>query len=448
MKIEDEFRVDGAGRRGVEGAARRRAHRAVHARRAAPRGRGRRVPRHREGQGRPDHRAVQGRRPRSPRPTRPHRTVVLAGRGPRHAWPGQRVGDGRRPRSRPTATAPSSHRHRPQRHRQGRAVRPRRAWPTCRASCSVSSPRTSSATSSAAGDAAAADRRRGVRSRDRRQREPGRRRLGRREHAGPRKIDSPEAEPIDLIDDGRRARWRSASCRSSSDSSWSLLVAPALTPPPEAPQRPPTPDPYLGVLLVGSNPCSIRPAGLPLVLGIDPGVSRCGYGVVRARRRHRVRAVACGVIRTAAGRPAPGAARRAADELDGAGRRAPPGGDGGRAGAVPGEHPHRDVGGAGERARARRRGACRCPGRALQPERGEAGGHRRRRRRQGRGAADGDAAARAARDPAPARRRRRARARAVPLWRAPLRAAGAASPAAPDRSTRDRRGVAKEKATR
>jgi len=39
------------------------------------------------------------------------------------------------------------------------------------------------------------------------------------------------------------------------------------------------------------------PAPSPLVLGIDPGVSRCGYGVVR-RDGGRYRAVAYGIIRT------------------------------------------------------------------------------------------------------------------------------------------------------
>lgn len=34
------------------------------------------------------------------------------------------------------------------------------------------------------------------------------------------------------------------------------------------------------------------------VLGIDPGLSRCGYAVVEARGRNRSRAVALGVIRT------------------------------------------------------------------------------------------------------------------------------------------------------
>ncbi len=40
------------------------------------------------------------------------------------------------------------------------------------------------------------------------------------------------------------------------------------------------------------------------VLGIDPGVSRCGYGVV-ARDGGRLRAVACGVIRTLPADPLP-----------------------------------------------------------------------------------------------------------------------------------------------
>lgn len=40
------------------------------------------------------------------------------------------------------------------------------------------------------------------------------------------------------------------------------------------------------------------------VLGIDPGLSRCGYGAVR--RRHRgLTAVACGVLRTEADAPLP-----------------------------------------------------------------------------------------------------------------------------------------------
>lgn len=40
------------------------------------------------------------------------------------------------------------------------------------------------------------------------------------------------------------------------------------------------------------------------VLGIDPGLSRCGYGVVE-QRGHRQRAVAAGVIRTGAAETTP-----------------------------------------------------------------------------------------------------------------------------------------------
>jgi crossover junction endodeoxyribonuclease RuvC len=50
------------------------------------------------------------------------------------------------------------------------------------------------------------------------------------------------------------------------------------------------------------------------VLGIDPGVSRCGYGAV-VRDSGRLRAVACGVIRTAPADPLPDRLLALADEL-------------------------------------------------------------------------------------------------------------------------------------
>jgi crossover junction endodeoxyribonuclease RuvC len=50
------------------------------------------------------------------------------------------------------------------------------------------------------------------------------------------------------------------------------------------------------------------------VLGIDPGVTRCGYGAV-GRDAGRVRAVACGVIRTPASSPLPDRLVSLADEL-------------------------------------------------------------------------------------------------------------------------------------
>jgi len=50
------------------------------------------------------------------------------------------------------------------------------------------------------------------------------------------------------------------------------------------------------------------------VMGIDPGVSRCGYGAV-VRDQGRLRATACGVIRTAATDPLPDRLVALADEL-------------------------------------------------------------------------------------------------------------------------------------
>jgi crossover junction endodeoxyribonuclease RuvC len=50
------------------------------------------------------------------------------------------------------------------------------------------------------------------------------------------------------------------------------------------------------------------------VLGIDPGVSRCGYGVA-TRERGRDRALACGVIRTDPAQPLPERLHILADEL-------------------------------------------------------------------------------------------------------------------------------------
>ncbi len=50
------------------------------------------------------------------------------------------------------------------------------------------------------------------------------------------------------------------------------------------------------------------------VLGIDPGVSRCGYGAV-IRDQGRLRAIACGVIRTSPADPLPERLLALADEL-------------------------------------------------------------------------------------------------------------------------------------
>ena len=50
------------------------------------------------------------------------------------------------------------------------------------------------------------------------------------------------------------------------------------------------------------------------MLGIDPGLSRCGYGIV-ARERNRARALGCGVIRTPADDPLPDRLVALDDEL-------------------------------------------------------------------------------------------------------------------------------------
>ena len=150
------------------------------------------------------------------------------------------------------------------------------------------------------------------------------------------------------------------------------------------------------------------------VLGIDPGVSRCGYGAVRRDGPAPV-AVACGVIRTPRrGRRCPARLAVLERELDDA-RRASS-----RPSALAVERVLFQVNvrtamsvGQASGSRSRPRRAPGIPVVALQPERGEARGHRRRRRRQGAGAGDGHAAAAPRRAAATARRRRRARPRAV-----------------------------------
>jgi crossover junction endodeoxyribonuclease RuvC len=52
-----------------------------------------------------------------------------------------------------------------------------------------------------------------------------------------------------------------------------------------------------------------------VVLGVDPGVSRCGYGAV-ARSGHQLTAVACGVVRTPPADPLPQRLAALASELE------------------------------------------------------------------------------------------------------------------------------------
>jgi crossover junction endodeoxyribonuclease RuvC len=52
------------------------------------------------------------------------------------------------------------------------------------------------------------------------------------------------------------------------------------------------------------------------VLGVDPGLSRCGYAVVEPGRHHRARAVALGVIRTSPADPLPSRLAELQGEFD------------------------------------------------------------------------------------------------------------------------------------
>ena len=207
-----------------------------------------------------------------------------------------------------------------------------------------------------------------------------------------RKIESKEAEPIDLMD----AAGGSVGKRIGPIIA-GLVVLLALRADPQAAQAParsatPRTDPSR-IEPVFDPSEREAPAGAPrLVLGIDPGVSRCGYGVVR-RDGSTFRAVAYGVIRTPPRDELPDRLATLLARARRAHRRVP------ARSAMAVERvlfqvntrTAMSVGQASGLALALA-GARRGAGRALQPQRGEARGRRRRRRRQVRGAADGDAA--------------------------------------------------------
>ena len=163
------------------------------------------------------------------------------------------------------------------------------------------------------------------------------------------------------------------------------------------------------------------------VLGVDPGLTRCGLGVVDGDPGRPLHMVASDTsVRLAdddiAQRllaleatidawvelPSPGCRRR-------------------RAGLRPAQRAHRHGHGAGLRGRDPRGGASRHARRPAHPQRGQGGGHRQRARRQGPGHRDGDPAAAAHRRAAPGGRGRRAGAGDLP--RLARRCPGPASPA-------------------
>ena len=154
------------------------------------------------------------------------------------------------------------------------------------------------------------------------------------------------------------------------------------------------------------------------VLGVDPGLTRCGLGVVDGGPGggREVRCVAVDVVRTPADAPLATrllARRRRGRALD---RAAPAGRRRRRAGVQPAQRAHGDGHRAGQRGGRAARGPGRAAGRLPHAERGEGRRHRRGPGRQGAGHRHGDP---------PARARRGAAARPTPPTRSRWRSATA-----------------------
>ena len=140
MELVNDFTVNVPVDEAWTHAHRRRAHRAVPARRAAPGDRGRRLPRRRQGEGRSDHGPVQGPGDASSSATTSnHRAVLKAegrdtgGKGNASALITAQLDAGRRRHDQ------GHGHHRPHHHRQGRPVRPRRAGRRQRQAAAASS---------------------------------------------------------------------------------------------------------------------------------------------------------------------------------------------------------------------------------------------------------------------------------------------------------------------
>ena len=247
-------------------------------------GRGRRVPRHREGEGRPDHRAVQGRGQDRARPTRP--TTRWCSR-PRAATRAARAT--RRPRSPPRST-PDGDRHRRCNIDTDLNITGKVAQFGRGVMADVSSKLLGQFAENLKRDvlqrrragARGPARRRGG---DRGRRRPRRRRRG-AGTTGAAEDRAPEAEPIDLHGRAPAARW--AKRIAPIVVGLVVLLALRARSSSAASARSSGVRHHRGLTPLGSNPCSIRircarrRRRARLVLGIDPGVSRCGYGVVRA----------------------------------------------------------------------------------------------------------------------------------------------------------------------
>ena len=175
------------------------------------------------------------------------------------------------------------HRHRPQHHRQGRPVRPRRDG---RRVEQAARPVRRQPQAGRADRASAAPPEPAPESRRARSGHRGRRTAAPAGRCA--KIEPPRGRADRPRWTRPAARWASGSPRSSP----ALALVPrvivsAASSIRQAAQAPPHRRRGIrraaGLTPLGSNPCSIRTRlrPSPLVLGIDPGVSRCGYGVVR-----------------------------------------------------------------------------------------------------------------------------------------------------------------------
>ena len=138
------------------------------------------------------------------------------------------------------------------------------------------------------------------------------------------------------------------------------------------------------------------------VLAVDPGLTRCGVGVVDGVPGRKLPLVDVGVIRTPSGDPTPERLVAVEDEMRAVVRAAPPRGRGHRARLRRHQRLHRHGHRAGDGDRHDHRRAPRPAGHAAHPDRGQGRRERQRPGRQGAGDRDGDPPARARHPPKPA----------------------------------------------
>ncbi len=138
-----------------------------------------------------------------------------------------------------------------------------------------------------------------------------------------------------------------------------------------------------------SRTCVRSEQSMMRVLGIDPGLTRCGYAVVDGRGPGAAQAVTMGVIRTPASDELPQRLASLRAELVEPDHRVRARRRLGRAGVLPDQRPHGHERRPGERPGAVRGGCRRLRRRAVHAERGQEHSGRVRRRQQAADAEDG-----------------------------------------------------------